>query len=401
VFHLFHIAYIKEFPDINFVLPSPEISILNYIFISSSADNSFFTQSSTMPEFNPFNSDPPDGILEGFEGPEKRLEVTFSLTSKNPKGMRRINKDEWQTMLNLVKCVIISQTSNEWADSYVLSESSLFVYPNKILLKTCGTTTLLKCLDTLQEYADRCHCRIMFVTFSRKNFNFPHKQPECHRNFETEVQILKRTFPDGNAHILGPVFKKNQDHHLYYFADLRNSFKEEEISSTISSSPPLCPFTPTLEILMSELDKEAMQAFYRNDKYVDAKTTTKSFGLATVLPDMITDEVQFDPCGYSVNALSNRDGTYFTVHVTPEDHFSFVSFETNSSMDIKKVVKDVIAMFRPRRFSILTSDVEAPRLDEVLEGVACRFVTSYEFEEGNTIAMYNFEQKKSTASFAA
>jgi len=355
-----------------------------------------------MPDLTNFISDPPDGnlLLEGFEGPEKRLEVCFSLSNKNPLGMRKINKDEWQEMLNLVKCLIISQTSNDWTDSYVLSESSLFVYPNKIVLKTCGTTTLLKCLDKLKEYALRCHCKPQFVTFSRKNFNFPHKQPECHRNFETEVQILKRTF-DGSAHILGPVFSKNQDHHFYYFADLRNSIKEAEFSSSISSSPPLCPFTPTLEILMSELSEETMQAFYRNEKFVDAKTTTKNVGLATVLPDMITDEVQFDPCGYSVNALSNRDGSYFTVHVTPESHCSFVSFETNSAMDIKKIVKDVIGMFRPRRFSILTSDAEAPRLDEVFEGIACRFVTAYEFEEGNQIAMYNFEQKKTTATFAA
>jgi hypothetical protein len=35
----------------------------------------------------------------------------------------------------------------------------------------------------------------------------------------------------------------------------------------------------------------------------------------------------FQPCGYSVNGLLN--GTYLTMHFTPEPTHSFVSFDTN------------------------------------------------------------------------
>jgi len=84
--------------------------------------------------------------LTGFEGPEKRLELDFRPNPERPEGLRGIDKELWQEMLNLAKCTIISHTKNEYFDAFVLSESSLFVYPTKVLLKTCGTTTLLKCI---------------------------------------------------------------------------------------------------------------------------------------------------------------------------------------------------------------------------------------------------------------
>jgi hypothetical protein len=45
------------------------------------------------------------------------------------------------------RCSILNSITNEHVDAYLLSESSLFVYPRKIIMKTCGTTTLLRWMD--------------------------------------------------------------------------------------------------------------------------------------------------------------------------------------------------------------------------------------------------------------
>lgn len=85
-----------------------------------------------------------------FEGSEKRLEVHFTdVESSTPSasGLRAIPRSTLDTLMELAACEIVSCTSNAMLDSYVLSESSLFVYPKTWILKTCGTTKLLNCLE--------------------------------------------------------------------------------------------------------------------------------------------------------------------------------------------------------------------------------------------------------------
>ena len=51
--------------------------------------------------------------------------------------------ETWKEMLDLVNCKVLSVVESEHVDAYLLSESSMFVFPHKLILKTCGTTTLL------------------------------------------------------------------------------------------------------------------------------------------------------------------------------------------------------------------------------------------------------------------
>ena len=72
----------------------------------------------------------------------------------------------------------------------------MFVWPHKLILKTCGTTTLLLGLDRLLSIAKE-HCDLASVYrcfYSRKAFMFPERQVGPHRTWDDEVKFLDNAF---------------------------------------------------------------------------------------------------------------------------------------------------------------------------------------------------------------
>jgi len=115
----------------------------------------------------------------------------------------------------------------------------------------------------------------------------------------------------------------------------------------------------TLEILMSDLDPEATKAFYKDNEFISDQHSTQVTGIADLMPGANLDPLMFDPCGYSINAI--KDDNYFTIHVTPQSHCSFASFETNiPSQDENgngkktygKLINQVLKIFKPGKFII-------------------------------------------------
>jgi hypothetical protein len=142
---------------------------------------------------------PPDVVNTapcGFEGAEKKIEVEFKQAGAfSDEGLRLIPQEKWQEILDVIKCQVVSKTSNEHFDSYVLSESSLFVYPLKVVMKTCGTTITLLCLEPLLKMAkELAGLEPDFFWYARKNFQFPDKQIFPHTGFDDEVRISPDCF---------------------------------------------------------------------------------------------------------------------------------------------------------------------------------------------------------------
>lgn len=281
----------------------------------------------------------------GFEGYEKRLEISFFepglFSDPDGRGLRSLTKSQLDDILTPAECTIVSSLSNENVDSYVLSESSLFVYAYKIIIKTCGTTKLLLSIPPILKLAEALSLNVRSVRYTRGSFTFPGAQPYPHRNFAQEVAILDNYFgklgSGSMAYIMGGS-DKEQKWHVYS-------------ASADSVSP--CDSVYTLEMCMTSLDREKSLVFYKEQSGSAAVMTVNS-GIRKILPDSQICDFEFEPCGYSMNSVEGA--AVSTIHVTPEDGFSYASFETVGYdlevVNLNKLVERVLACFQPTEFSI-------------------------------------------------
>ncbi|KAJ9660612.1 spermidine resistance protein [Coniosporium apollinis] len=235
-----------------------------------------------------------------FEGPEKLLEVWFAASSDvlpdsaGPHGLKKVSADTWKEMLDLVNCKVLSVIESEHVDAYLLSESSMFVFPHKLVLKTCGTTTLLLGLPRMLEIAALeagfPHAKAdppkgipaaatpYRVFYSRKNFLHPEQQRGPHRSWRDEVRFMDRMFLGGSAYMIG---KMNGEHWYLYitgpdtrltppttpdrensetetrFVDMRKEKSPDQGSDEAQDE--------TLEVLMTDLDEKNARQFYLED----------------------------------------------------------------------------------------------------------------------------------------
>ncbi|OQS07033.1 S-adenosylmethionine decarboxylase proenzyme [Thraustotheca clavata] len=280
-----------------------------------------------------------------FEGPEKNLEIDFS-AGTNSLGLRALSRAQIDAMLDSAKCTILSKVSNEYLDAYVLSESSLFVYPRKILIKTCGTTTLLLALPLISEYIRELGMTVEKVRYSRKNFLLPEEQLFPHTSFTSEVEYLNDFFPNGAAHVFGPI---NADHWYSYVWDA--SEHGDAMSNSIQTHK-----EHTVHILMQDMDEDAASFFFKRDNGWDGAMMSAKSGIRGLAPNAILDSFAFEPCGYSMNAIDGA--SYSTIHITPESHCSYASYETNDMVGAYgPLVNNVLKVFRPAKFTVTMSVV--------------------------------------------
>lgn len=370
-----------------------------------------------------------------------------ALGPAKPAGLKAVPEEIWKDMLDLVNCKVLSIVASEDVDAYLLSESSMFVWPHKLILKTCGTTTLLSGLPRILEIAAlfggfskstappsrgiAVAAAPYRVFYSRKNFLFPDRQRGPHRSWRDEVRSMDKLFMNGSAYMIG---KMNGEHWYLYLTEPRTVLTppaSPRADSDFETETKLINFPEavesrdehdeTLEVLMTDLEEDNAQQFYldhamavaekdcrnfgKDDDHVDVfsntssdmsdtnglppELTTEGHALGTVVsdssgladvypksqfPEAIIDAYLFTPCGFSANGVvpapDHNAGThYFTVHVTPEPHCSYASFETNvphsrNGQTAANIVQQVVNIFKPGRFTVTLFEAKPAHVDD-------------------------------------
>ncbi|CAN8300572.1 unnamed protein product [Cochlearia groenlandica] len=359
--------------------------------------------------------------VSGFEGFEKRLELRFfdddnTITNNNHNdmGLRLIDFESLNQVLTQVQCTVVSAVANHSFDAYVLSESSLFVYPNKIIIKTCGTTQLLKSIRPLISLAGDLGLTLRACRYSRGSFIFPKSQPFPYTSFKDEVFIVEESLPKSLRYRKSSVMTPPSNNN--------NTSRDWHVFTASADVEPDENDVVVVEVCMTELDRVNASSFFRRKRGEDegessynsdcgGKEMTRLSGIDYINENAFICDFAFDPCGYSMNGV---DGDrYSTIHVTPEDGFSYASFECGLSLrddeedgngDIAEVLSRAINVFRPDSVSIATtyggeeySHEVTKRVERVLAkklGLKCRSRLMDEFPGSGTVVYQSFTPRR-------
>jgi S-adenosylmethionine decarboxylase len=259
-----------------------------------------------------------------FEGPEKKLEI---VTSEPFPSLRTLGDDFWNAIVNRARAEVLSAVSSDACDAYLLSESSLFVCDRRMVMITCGRTTLI---ESALALVDRIPAeQIASLIYERKNENFPHMQ---HTTFAGDVERLRSKLP-GTAVVFGD---RGADHIDLYHLD--RDFEPDAGDAT-------------LEVLMYDMAPRASRFFSKGGRVSDIR---EAIGFDEMLRDFVIDDHLFDPMGYSFNAVMGE--YYTTLHVTPQKKGSYTSFESNHSLEgaeLQQTITRLLDFFAPARVDVL------------------------------------------------
>ncbi|CAM2068307.1 Adenosylmethionine decarboxylase [Sulfidibacter corallicola] len=287
-----------------------------------------------------------------FEGSEKKVEIFLK---PDTAALRRHPDIDWNLVVAKANATVLSTLSNAHCDAYLLSESSLFVYDHRVIMITCGTTSLVSAVEEmLRTFQSE---DIAFITYERKNELAPEDQPS---DFIEDADRLRQYVPGEYCR-----FGKENGHFVtvfYYGPDCQP-----------------VPGDMTLEILMHDIDESATRLFSQPD--VPKSELYGASGIDRIFEGFQVDDFIFDPMGYSLNAI--RDKEYYTFHITPQRECSYASFETNHlfSGDMEAAFERVLSIFNPKTFTTVFFEHEGVgfpcpagyRLNQEKTNVICGF----------------------------
>ena len=264
-----------------------------------------------------------------FEGTEKKLEILVK-----DKDLRSLGKEFWTNLISRSKCNALSCLKGSHCDAYLLSESSLFVWKDRMTMITCGNTTLIEAtLYFLREIPEE---HIEFLIYERKNEYFPFQQSS---DFYEDIKKLHKYIP-GEVFLFG----EKAGHHLLLFHSQKPfNMPKQDV---------------TFELLMYDFISKKLGEIFLSLSWDKEKVRSLTH-LDSIFPGFQKNEYFFHPNGYSINALKGEN--YYTIHITQDTfHGIYISLETNRNLFDKSkgekmsVLSSLLSLFQPKSFDLIS-----------------------------------------------
>lgn len=260
-----------------------------------------------------------------FEGSEKKFEIVLK---KECSSLLLKERSFWEEIVNASNAEILSVIESDNIKAYLLSESSLIIMKNHFVMITCGQTMII---NAIEKFLEKFLIKdIDSVIFQRKN--------------EYQSFLQKTSFMEDvkkiSSKISGKAFRfGNMDGHHNYIFHMDKPF-----------IPNINDYTH--ELLMYHINGEAKPIF--NNPNTTIEEIRNLLKLENLFPQFEFDDYLFKPYGYSMNAIHHEQ--YLTIHITPQENNSYVSFETNINLNILPfcLLEYLIEKIQPTTFDTIS-----------------------------------------------
>ena len=259
---------------------------------------------------------------ENYSPYEERFEL-ISVT----RAFRTLGRKYWQAVVESAGAKILSAMNGAHIDAYLLSESSLFVSDDHVMMLTCGSSELLPAARRVFERYKQDD--LLFAAFEKRF---------------AEAQSA-RLFAEG---INGA------------FAD-----------TIWNDCEPVLGTPPSVSLTWDSAGKAPAALYLRIDlqQHSDKQLITehpREF-FEALLPGYSLDDHHFSPGGYSLNAVRGRD--FVSVHYTPKLYMSIdgVFGGLVSELSLLSSLRDV---FDEKRMQLVKRERAASRLGAVFGSIS-------------------------------
>lgn len=257
-----------------------------------------------------------------FEGSEKKAEIIIDATQISL--IADLEENFWQALVQCCNAKILSTIENKDCKAFLLSESSLFVWHDRLLIITCGNTRLVHSVEYFIQQVGMS--KIKQITYQRKNEYFAHAQLS---SFGDDIALL-------GQYVKGQSFRFGEldGHHNYIFnQDTHFKLHQEDKSYELIA----------YQICQKASDKLTTLGLAANE-------IREFLQLDRLLAGYILDDFVFEPFGYSINAIKGMH--YLTIHITPQASSSYVSIQAN--INLIALAPDFLRILAPKSIDLLS-----------------------------------------------